>query len=874
MTFLRFLYAALFLFFLIPRCFSQITDDFSDGDFTQNPTWQGDAANFIVNAGAELQLNAPAAGSSQLAVQGNVPDSAIWSFRFRLGFAPSNQNLLRIYLLADQADLQAANGYFLEIGETGSLDALRLFRQDAGAKTLIATGQPGLVATNPDIQLRAKRTLTGTWEVEAASGAGALQAQFSVADATYGGASDRFFGFQCVYTVSNIGKFFFDDVSILPDVPDTQPPVLLAANAGDATTVEVLFNENLDSLSAVNPANYSISGGVGQPFSAALLADKRSVSLILQTPLATGDYTLQTSGVKDVPGNASGLQSVDFQFVKVEVPTVFDVLITEIMADPSPSVGLPELEWLELLNRSAKTLDLAMLRIQDETGAPVVLPSYPLLPGEYIVLTANVNVATLQAATGGTVLGAAIGVSALNNEDDVLTISDFDGNIIDRVAYSADWHTDASKDDGGWSLERINPDLPCLGRDNWQSCPVLPGGTPGAQNASFSTAPDTKPPRLLWAFPESASSVLLTFSEGLDKTSAQNPAVYRIEPPRGIASAQQLPDISLVRLLLDEPLEMSVFYTVTAELNLTDCSGNAVPATDSAFVGLPEQPEPQDIVVNEIMFNPSTGNARYIEFYNRSDKFFNWAEFFLANLSDDTSVAKIALNRLSVPGRYDVVTTHPFNILNTFSGVRFGNILKNDLPSLDDDEGNITLYWSKSGTTVILDEFDYSEDFHNALFSDSKREGVALERIDPDGFTNSPANWTSASPIVTGKPGTPTLPNSQRLYPPPPADELIRLTTERLSPDDDGFEDFLDIRYDLPQSGFAATVTVFDSDGIPVKRLVRQELIGTEGALRWDGDMDDGSRAKPGIYVLFLELYGPSGETKRIKKAFALVGKF
>ena len=234
-----FLTALLFLRFASISS-SQFVDDFSDGDFTQNPTWQGDMANFAVNASAELQLNAPAAGMSFLAVQGNIPDSAIWNLRFRLEFAPSNNNLLRIYLLADQLDLTMANGYFLEIGETGSLDALRLFRQDAGAKTLIATGQPGLVATNPtDIRLRAKRTTSDIWELEAVAGNGVLEPQFTVIDAAYGGAANRFFGFQCTYTTLNVAKFFFDDISILPDAPDTQPPVLISANRSEEHTSEL-----------------------------------------------------------------------------------------------------------------------------------------------------------------------------------------------------------------------------------------------------------------------------------------------------------------------------------------------------------------------------------------------------------------------------------------------------------------------------------------------------------------------------------------------------------------------------------------------------------------------------------------------------------
>ena len=39
---------------------AQITDDFSDGDFTQNPKWYGYTQNFEVDSNNQLHLIAPA----------------------------------------------------------------------------------------------------------------------------------------------------------------------------------------------------------------------------------------------------------------------------------------------------------------------------------------------------------------------------------------------------------------------------------------------------------------------------------------------------------------------------------------------------------------------------------------------------------------------------------------------------------------------------------------------------------------------------------------------------------------------------------------------------------------------------------------------
>lgn len=853
---------------------AQIVDDFSDGDFTQNPTWQGDTGHFIVNAAGELQLNAPAAGNSVLAVGGTIPDSAVWLLDVRLTFAPSASNLLRVYLMADQANLLQANGYYLEIGENGNNDAIRLYRQDGTMRVLLSTGILGFVALEPvNIRLRVRRSAIGNWTVEARSGTGAFEPQGSATDATYGPGPGRFFGVYCLYTVTRIQNFFFDNLSILPDVPDTVPPVLLSA-ATNATGTEVLalFDEDLDSISALEPAHYTISG-IGGPLSAEFVGGGRQqVRLLLPTALPTGSYMLETQQVSDVFGNVSGPQSAVFSFVKIEAAAEFDILINEIMSDPTPSVGLPEVEWLEIFNRSNKVVNLNTLLLSDGS-TPRSLPNYLLYPDSFAVIATAASAAAMAPFTS-----VALGMTSfptLNNTGDTLILTDQSGQVIDRVVYLSAWHENTAKRNGGWTLERINPDLPCLEQENWRSCPVLPGGTPGKANASLQKFPDTDAPRLQAAFPVDAFALELTFSEGLDKNTTTNTAAYQLDPPLAIASATLSPNSRRVVLLaLQEPLEPGVVYAVTVESVLRDCNGNAAQTTDTAFVGLPEIPNPMDIVVNEVLFNPATGGSDFVELYNRSNKVFDLQHFFIANFYDGSDVRAVGLKHLLLPGGYVALTPSPTDILSRFARTQPERLFQMTLPSLPDRSGNATLFWSKDGDIVTVDSFTYFDTYHNALLTTAQRDGTSLERIRADGPTNDPANWTSAARTPDGN-GTPTLPNAQSLGSAPSGgNDLIRLEPARLSPDGDGYEDYLDIRYTLPGTGYAATVTIYDSEGIPIKRLVRQQLIGTEGSLRWDGEMDDGAPARPGIYILFVEIFAPTGDLRREKKTFALVRRF
>ncbi len=873
--------------FLVAICvsqnlFGQIIDDFSDGNFSSNPIWTGDQSNFQINAAQELQLNATAPGTATLLTQGNIPDSAVWDFYFKLAFAPSGSNRLSIVLMSDNADLSLANGYTLEMGETGANDALKLNRLDAGVKTLLATGTLGLVATNPAIDVRVKRNVAGDWSIEAAPTGTALLPQLSVNDNTFSGGNNLLFGFSCVFTISNSTGYYFDNINIQPNQPDVAAPVLNSAMAINTTTIEVLFDEDLDLNSAQNPANYTLVGATNTIQSATLLTNLKTVSLTLSTPLATGAYTVQTNNVKDLLGNASNVQTAAFQYLLIEAAAQYDVIINEIMADPDPVIGLPNVEWLELFNMSAKNIDLGTLFIRDATGTPKVLSQYILPPGGYVVLTAASNVATLQAAVSGVVIESPLSTSALNNDGDLIVLTNANGDIINQVPYSVSWHTDSGKDDGGWSLERGNPFAPCQGSNNWGSCEADLGGTPGQQNSTFSNTPDDVAPELIDAYLESSTEITLTFSEGLDVVTAENLGAYTLTPTLQIASATLQQDGTMVTLTLAQPLALSTIYTLEIDETVTDCSGNPLPEVQTDQLGIPEDPIANDIVINEIMFNPATGGLDYIEFYNRSEKLFNWTEFFIWSRYVDsdgdtaTQIEPIVANRLMSPRAYDVFTENADDINLRFKNINPTAVISQSLPTFPDDAGNVRLIWIKGGVSITIDSFYYFDDYHNALFSVTERNGVALERLSAELPSNAPSTWTSAATYVTGAAGTPTLPNSQKLNPTDPVtDELVTLPSSRISPAEiDGREDFLEIHYKTPKEGYAATITIFDADGVPVKKIVRQELIGTEGVLLWDGDQDGGIRVKPGIYILFVEMFEPGGDVRHIKKLISVVSKF
>jgi hypothetical protein len=169
----------------------------------------------------------------------------------------------------------------------------------------------------------------------------------------------------------------------------------------------------------------------------------------------------------------------------------------------------------------------------------------------------------------------------------------------------------------------------------------------------------------------------------------------------------------------------------------------------------------------------------------------------------------------------------------------------------------------------IIDEFQYSERFHNPLLSD--KNGVSLERIDPEGASNDSNNWHSAASTVGY--ATPTYQNSQFLNIESSSDEIFSIPNNTLSPDGDGYEDFLLINYNTSQSGFLANIRIFDAKGRMIKTLVSNELLASEGSYKWDGDTDDGKKSRIGIYVVWIEYFNSEGTANHFKKTCVVAGR-
>ena len=211
-----------------------------------------------------------------------------------------------------------------------------------------------------------------------------------------------------------------------------------------------------------------------------------------------------------------------------------------------------------------------------------------------------------------------------------------------------------------------------------------------------------------------------------------------------------------------------------------------------------------------------------------------------------------------MPGSYVAVSTDIANIDATYS---HGDLYQvSSLPSMPDDAGSVVLADTLGN---VFDEVTYSSKMHFALLKDLN--GVSLERVDYNQPADNQGNWHSASQQSGW--ATPGLQNS--VYKPIESDkeQLISLNTEVFSPDNDGYDDQLEISYNIEEAGYVANVMIFSAKGLKMRTLANNELLGTTGFWAWDGLDDNNRRVPTGIYVIHCELFDLNGKVKKMQKA-------
>lgn len=533
--------------------------------------------------------------------------------------------------------------------------------------------------------------------------------------------------------------------SVFNGAPDTTTPQIIGIETPNSTTLNVCFSEPINPQLLIN-ANFSIDNGVGSP--TVIINNGNCISLILTTQLQIGvNYIITCSSLSDCSGNA--LTPNTFNFIYF-LPTQFDVVINEIMADPSPIIGLPDAEFIELYNTT--TYDINTNGWTLEHGTTVRNFPNAIIPADSFLVLTNTAALADMSIYGNVVAVPSLSTSAITNAGTTLTIKDNNGQLIHQVTYSDQWYNDVNKAAGGWSLEMIDPANPCAGAANWTASNNPDGGTPGKKNAVFAANADVTAPNLGSVNVINSNQIAIEFTEPVLNFLSLNAAQFSVNNGLNSPSAISFvgnPSTSVI-VSFANPIQINVIYTVTLNATLSDCAGNN--SASSLMANFSNyNAKAFDIVINEIMADPEPAvglpNFEYVELYNRSAFPINLARWQLHYGSSFKALPSATIN----PGEYAVLcAANAFQALNSFGKVI---VIPGLSSSAITNSGTMLTITDTSGK--VIHAVDYNDTWYKNV--EKFNGGYSLEQIDLQNPCGGKTNW-AASNSATG--GTPCTANS------------------------------------------------------------------------------------------------------------------
>lgn len=837
----------------------QVADDFSAGSFSAKG-WKGDTAHFRFTSSSAipqaqcpaLQLYATGAGTSVIYNTFPLKSKSEWSVWCKLSFNPSASNFARFYLTGSHGFPASTNGtIFIGIGMNN--DQVGIYRQENDQITALFTDTCTLLNQSTN-QLRVMVRYVAPWWYYAIDPTGGFNLAFTDSF-TFTPTSDTgLAALWCQYTSSNATKFYFDDVfaGIMPE--DTILPELISAMVPEQQLVRLTFSEPMHGgLLASGSGCFSVEGI--QPLIAYYdPLNQRIINLLFQDPFPDGiAFELSLKNLVDKAGNPmadSLITLIWHQALRNEV------LITEIMADPSPPVNLPESEYLELFNATNFPVSLCNWTLWiDETR--ISLPCRIMNPGSFLLLINEKD--TLLWPSIPAVAG--LPGLALRNSDAIIALQDQYAKIIHAVAYSSQWHQTDFQEAGGYSLELKDASNPCEQLNTWSSTLDLNGGTPGAPNSHTAPFTDRIPPELMQVYVSDPYTIRLKFSEPVD-TIRKPHELFRIMGSTTMINGSRYipPMYQQAELFPGEPLKPDTVYRLQLFDTVCDCVSNRM-AMGTVPFGIPSPPDSSDLIINEVMYKPLSTGAEYLELLNRSEKIIDLSTCLLAK-TDTLSNTIIDFYPLAdeqvmlFPGELAVITADVLKLWATHPSAKRNKVLQNlSMPALTDD-GDVLALVGPGGNRI--DQISFSSTQHAPWITDQR--GIALERLSGNLPGMMPSNWYSASE-ASGF-GTPTLPNSQR-FGVAGTNGRLEVTPRSFQPGKGTGSDLVQISLSGIKTGSILSISVYSEAGMLVKQIINEGIPAETDVWWWDGTGHQGQLNPRGIYIIGAVIYHPdTGSTR------------
>ena len=539
------------------------------------------------------------------------------------------------------------------------------------------------------------------------------------------------------------------------------------------------------------------------------------------------------------------------------------IVINEIMY--APAGNMPE--WIEFYNASGIAIDLSGWKISDanvKSKADLAHSQFIVQPGAYFLAASD---STLGSYFSLPCPVCVTPFSSLNNTSpDAVVLYDNRGVTIDSVWYKPWWGGTNGK-----SLERIDYLSSSADSANWKSS--LP--TPGVENisakkdfdimiSSASAATQEGGLRLAAvvrnAGRNAASGFTVRFYYDANGDSVGSPA----EMIQSIVCGALLPADSVV-LQYDWKTEAHGMIPIICAV---EYSQDQRTLNNTLLVRTAKKFDPQTVVINEIMYDPLPNYSEFVELFNRSADTVdlqNWTILNGASSSARKGAVRLSFTRmLLAPNEYAVICADSLVVRQFPALLGPGKVVvtNKDL-SLSNSGGDVVLL---DLTNTQIDSVRYSPSWHNPMLN-TPTAGKSLERINPALASNDRRNWSSSIAVGGATPGERNSIFTMSV----PSGAHLTLSPNPFSPDNDGIDDFLVIKYALPSAISMIRVRCFDVQGRLVRTIANNEPAASTGTILWNGLDDYNRRVRIGLYIILFEALDSSGGIMHTMKDVAVV---
>lgn len=416
---------------------AQFSDNFSDEDFTSNPSWFGTDSLFIVNKDGELQVYDQTASEAFLFTESEIAQQVEWNFRVKLAFSPSDNNSVKIWLLIDEFDLHTLTiyrGVYFLIGEQGNSDAGRLYEYNYGESNQILCGIDGSLASAFSKDFKIRRTINNEWIIFSKN---SNEFTYTIEDRGYYNSTinnSNYFGIHCKYTKSNAQNFYFDNFEVKTlDIDLTKPTITNLIYNFD-NSFSVFFSKPIIHNSVYS---YYLQNSFLNPDT--IIPTSPNSCKVLFKKVFNEDYVdyLCVSDISDL--NFNILKDTCIYF-KINYLCTGDVVINEILFDNTPQMSYDK-KFVEIFNKTHLPVSLSNWILEVSPEKYFILEDTIINNNSYYVLNKD-NYKYFTLPDSGT-----------------LKLKMPNGKIIDSIFYEKYLFSSSEKSKGGWSLERFNNNL-------------------------------------------------------------------------------------------------------------------------------------------------------------------------------------------------------------------------------------------------------------------------------------------------------------------------------------------------------------------------------------------------------------------------------